>query len=358
MRVHEDGRATSLGALAYTQGTNIHFAPGQYQPDSRQGQELLGHELTHVVQQAQGRVQATGQAKGVAINSDPALEHEADVMGTRAARGEATHAACGGCGACATCSNGGSTGQRKAEPAVQLHPGAMVLQLQPEGDAEPVTVPDPDEVADGDTPTSGGEVVEGGPDEAPVADGEAVPDDTVSAGDAAVPAQSGSTPAQDKTKAKPKTPPKIVQINVDLSSQTMSLVYEDGTSKGGIVVSSGKGLPNTKGDPCKDPNVPDSNCTPTDTFTVGKRGDVSYKNSKGDAMSWYVEFERNRAIGIHNSQPVTGAPASHGCVRTSAEMAKHINQRVIPGITKVVVSGKAPTKPWTKPTKAAPKKPR
>jgi len=53
---------SSLGAQAYTQGTDIHFAPGQYQPSSQGGQELLGHELAHVVQQADGRVKATTQA--------------------------------------------------------------------------------------------------------------------------------------------------------------------------------------------------------------------------------------------------------------------------------------------------------
>lgn len=372
VRVHEDGRAASLGALAYTQGTNIHFASGQYQPDTRQGQELLGHELTHVVQQRQGRVQTTGQAKGVAINNDPALEHEADVMGAQAARGEATHATCGGCGACASCSGQAWAAQRKAEPAaLQLHAGTMVLQLQAEGDAEPVAEDGLYETADGDTPTSGGEVTDDASEErtertdnttdtmrvagnAAVSGDEGLADDSVNA------AQSSNAPAQDKpkAKAKPKAPPKIVEVHVDLSSQTMRLVYDDGTTKEGIVVSTGKGLPNTKDDPCKDPNVDGSNCTPSGTFNVGKQGDASYKNSKGDAMSWYVEFEASRAIGIHNSQPVTGAPASHGCVRISAEMAKHVNQRVVPGITKIVVSGKAPTKPWSKPAKAAPKKPK
>lgn len=89
VRIHEGAHAPAVGALAYTQGTDIHFAPGQYQPHGQRGQELLGHELAHVVQQAQGRVQATRQAKGVAINDDRALEQEADEMGARAARGEA-----------------------------------------------------------------------------------------------------------------------------------------------------------------------------------------------------------------------------------------------------------------------------
>lgn len=88
VRIHEGSSAQAIGALAYTQGTNVHFAPGQYQPDSTRGQELLGHELAHVVQQSQGRVQATTQAKGMAVNDDAGLEHEADDWGAKAARGE------------------------------------------------------------------------------------------------------------------------------------------------------------------------------------------------------------------------------------------------------------------------------
>ena len=88
VKVHEGPQAAAVGAQAYTQGTDIHFAPGRYDPGSQSGQELLGHELTHVVQQRQGRVQATTQHKDVAINADGGLEREADVMGARAARGE------------------------------------------------------------------------------------------------------------------------------------------------------------------------------------------------------------------------------------------------------------------------------
>jgi len=88
VRVHEGAHVAALGALAYTQGTDVHFAPGRYRPESPAGQELLGHELTHVVQQSQGRVAATRQAKGVGINDDASLEREADELGARAARGE------------------------------------------------------------------------------------------------------------------------------------------------------------------------------------------------------------------------------------------------------------------------------
>lgn len=88
VRIHEGPRSEALGAQAFTQGTDIHFAPGHYQPDSQSGQELLGHELTHVVQQQQGRVNASKQAKGVGLNEDASLEAEADELGAKAARGE------------------------------------------------------------------------------------------------------------------------------------------------------------------------------------------------------------------------------------------------------------------------------
>lgn len=98
VRVHEGPQAQAVGALAYTQGNDLFFAPGQYDPHSEKGQELIGHELAHTVQQAQGRVAAPAQAKGggPAINADASLEREADEMGARAARGES---AVGGAGA-------------------------------------------------------------------------------------------------------------------------------------------------------------------------------------------------------------------------------------------------------------------
>jgi hypothetical protein len=115
VRIHQGDQATSLGALAYTQGADIHFAPGQYDPASQRGQELLGHELAHVVQQREGRVHATTQAKGagVAVNDSPALEREADDMGARAARGEPARA--GGSG-----ERSAGAGHPGSAPAVQM----------------------------------------------------------------------------------------------------------------------------------------------------------------------------------------------------------------------------------------------
>ncbi len=58
VRIHNDSRADSLartfGARAFTTGTDIYFRRGEYQPDSKEGMELLGHETTHVIQQSEG----------------------------------------------------------------------------------------------------------------------------------------------------------------------------------------------------------------------------------------------------------------------------------------------------------------
>lgn len=89
VNIHTDSsQAKSMGALAFTQGSNVHFAPGQYNPQSSSGQALLGHELTHVVQQRAGRVAVPHQSKGAPINADPSLETEADNLGAKAAKGE------------------------------------------------------------------------------------------------------------------------------------------------------------------------------------------------------------------------------------------------------------------------------
>ena len=55
VRVHDGAEAgqsaRDVDASAYTVGSNIAFAPGRYAPSSRAGQQLIAHELAHVVQQ-------------------------------------------------------------------------------------------------------------------------------------------------------------------------------------------------------------------------------------------------------------------------------------------------------------------
>jgi hypothetical protein len=61
VRVHADGRADrlnrSLQARAFTTGQDIFLRHGEYRLGSSEGQRLLAHELTHVVQQNGGALQ-------------------------------------------------------------------------------------------------------------------------------------------------------------------------------------------------------------------------------------------------------------------------------------------------------------
>jgi hypothetical protein len=58
VRVHTDGKAAkstrAVNAVAYTVKQDIAFDAGKYAPQNNDGQELLVHELAHVVQQSRG----------------------------------------------------------------------------------------------------------------------------------------------------------------------------------------------------------------------------------------------------------------------------------------------------------------
>lgn len=77
VKVHyNSSQPATVQALAYTQGTDIHVAPGQ--------ERHLPHEAWHVAQQLAGRVEPTTEVGGMPVNDNIDLEHEADVMGARA----------------------------------------------------------------------------------------------------------------------------------------------------------------------------------------------------------------------------------------------------------------------------------
>lgn len=79
VQVHAgSSKPAEINALAYTQGNDIHVAPGQ--------EQHLAHEAWHVVQQRQGRVQPTMQIGESSVNDDAALEAEADRMGMQAVK--------------------------------------------------------------------------------------------------------------------------------------------------------------------------------------------------------------------------------------------------------------------------------
>lgn len=82
VRIHDDAEADKLAknmnAVAFTTGNDIYFQSGKFDPTSRPGLELLAHEVTHTVQQAQGKV-------GAGVDPDSGLEAEARQSGEKLA---------------------------------------------------------------------------------------------------------------------------------------------------------------------------------------------------------------------------------------------------------------------------------
>ncbi len=80
--VHTSPEADSLNrqlnAKAFTTGKDIFFREGEYQPHSSAGQNLITHELTHVVQQSSGQV-PTGDTMRV-NPPDDVYEKQADAV--------------------------------------------------------------------------------------------------------------------------------------------------------------------------------------------------------------------------------------------------------------------------------------
>ena len=77
VRIHTSPQAgasaQSIQANAYTLGTSIVFAPGQYSPTTTGGRTLMAHELTHVVQGARERgLSSRSHQSPPAIHRDPA----------------------------------------------------------------------------------------------------------------------------------------------------------------------------------------------------------------------------------------------------------------------------------------------
>lgn len=90
------GAAEQLNARAFTVGSDVHFNGGQYDPSTKDGTELLAHELTHVVQAQKSAVQRKeedtveadaagkdGEALEVSDPDEPA-EREADSVAKEA----------------------------------------------------------------------------------------------------------------------------------------------------------------------------------------------------------------------------------------------------------------------------------
>lgn len=79
VELRESRDAANMGAEAFAKGNVVHFAPGRFDQHSTQGQHLIAHELSHVVQQAKGGVHA--DVDGFNVNASSAFESAADHAG-------------------------------------------------------------------------------------------------------------------------------------------------------------------------------------------------------------------------------------------------------------------------------------
>ncbi len=89
VRIHSDSRAAeSVQAQAFTVGPEIVFAAGRYAPGTAEGRRLLGHELTHVVQQGAAAPSAPSQVPCLvsrrlaqaAVQRKPALPYKGVIL--------------------------------------------------------------------------------------------------------------------------------------------------------------------------------------------------------------------------------------------------------------------------------------
>ena len=85
VRLFESDWPSSFGAHALACGSEIHFAPGAFAPQTRGGLARLAHELTHVVQQAHGCLTRSGSVDTLYL--DDALEAQAQKVGEWVADG-------------------------------------------------------------------------------------------------------------------------------------------------------------------------------------------------------------------------------------------------------------------------------
>ena len=97
VRVHTDGTASksaeSVGANAYTVGSDMVFRSGHFDASSPTGQRTLAHELSHVVQQRSGPVDGAEAPGGIRL-SDPAdrFERAADATADQVMNASSTSA--------------------------------------------------------------------------------------------------------------------------------------------------------------------------------------------------------------------------------------------------------------------------
>jgi hypothetical protein len=85
VKIHADPAADRLAnriqARAFTSGSDVYFAQGQYRPGTEHGDHLLAHELAHVAQQSGGRIHRSTVQRPLSVPG----EYEERAQGNAAA---------------------------------------------------------------------------------------------------------------------------------------------------------------------------------------------------------------------------------------------------------------------------------
>ncbi|MDR0404011.1 MAG: DUF4157 domain-containing protein [Treponema sp.] len=66
---YADEFARSMSALAVTVGTDMYFRSGAYRPEEEEGRQTIAHELTHVAQYEEGRLNDNADRKELEQNA-------------------------------------------------------------------------------------------------------------------------------------------------------------------------------------------------------------------------------------------------------------------------------------------------
>lgn len=154
VNIHTDsesaGMNKDLGAKAFTSGNDIFFNEGQFKPETKEGQTLLAHELTHTIQQGASGANETVTPEDP--NADP----------SKAAGGEVAQGAGG-----ATANGEGETTNSETPSEGEAVEGEIPVEEVPETPAEGEEVAAEGEAAEGEGEGDGGPTTPRSPEEDP-----------------------------------------------------------------------------------------------------------------------------------------------------------------------------------------------
>ncbi len=290
VKIHTDSNAVQmnqqLNAKAFTNGSDVYFNQGQYNPNSLDGKHLLAHELTHVVQQG-GKSQTTSGVSQIAKS----------------------------------CKN-----DRKGSLWYSSKPKALIRKrkLERTGSCEGYTY----KVKRFNHPTKKGKYAY------------RVEICNIEACD--------STPKKDSktTKKRPRKTKKLVcpqgkakKVKRDVIGHTKPINTKNYITSLNVSLGARKvtakwlsGIVN------KWECSPNPSKTPKGKDKVGVKCGINHTSYKKYHMAYFTGFKSKGFVyGFHNSQPVGKRYNSAGCVRVRCKIAKTINENTWSNKTKIIV---------------------